>query len=123
PGYLVWASGDYPAASHGLYACHGWAFRRLHAADLLQAAKRRQMWASPSAWAIIEPKEEELWLPLFVTTPEDASRAARALTDLAVERNARSLAAMIPRIDWLEESLAAEHFAIQHPNYIYEKPL
>jgi hypothetical protein len=31
--------------------------------------------------------------------------------------------ALIPRIDWLEEALSAEHFQILHPNHIYEKPL
>lgn len=123
PAYLMWSSGDYPAASHGLFACEGWAFRQLQASDLVRSARRRQLWASPSAWAVIEPDDDSLWLPLFLTTPEDAGRAARALTDLARERTATAVTAMIPRIRWLEAALAVEHFEIQHPNYIYEKPL
>jgi ribosomal protein S18 acetylase RimI-like enzyme len=123
PAYLVWASGDYPGASHGLYASDGWAFRQLQAADLARSARRRQLWSSPSAWAVIEPDEDRLWLPLFLTTPEDARRGARALTDLGREHNAGTVTAMIPRIKWLEEALIAEHFEIQHPNYVYEKPL
>jgi hypothetical protein len=123
PAYLVWASGDYPGASHGLYACEGWAFRQLQAADLAGSARRRQLWSSPSAWAVIEPDEDRLWLPLFLTTPEDARRGARALTDLGREHNAATVTAMIPRIDWLEEALTAEHFEIQHPNFVYEKAL
>jgi ribosomal protein S18 acetylase RimI-like enzyme len=123
PAYLVWSSGDYPAASHGLYACEGWAFRRLHAADLVRSARHRQLWASPSAWVVIEPDEDQLWLPFLLTTAEDATRAARSLTDLAVERTVKSMRALIPRIDWLEEALSAEHFQILHPNHIYEKPL
>lgn len=123
PGYMVWSSGDYPAASHGLYAADEWAFRRLQAADLLAAARRRQLWTSPSAWAIIEPGDGELWLPLFITTPEDAHRAARALTDLGHEMGAETISAMIPMLDWLGDALAAEHFVVQHPNYVYEKPL
>lgn len=123
PAYLVWSSGDYPSASHGLYACEGWAFRQLQAADLVRSARRRQLWSSPSAWAVIEPDEDRLWLPLFLTTPEDAGRGARALTDLAQERKAAMMTAMIPRIEWLEQALTAEHFEIQHPNYIYEKAL
>lgn len=123
PAYLVWSSGDYPAASHGLYACDGWAFRRLQAADLVRSARHRQLWSSPSAWVVIEPDERALWLPFFLTTPEDATRATRALTDLAAEQNVRSMRALIPRIDWLEAAFAAEHFQILHPNHIYQKPL
>lgn len=123
PAYLVWASGDYPGASHGLYASDGWAFRQLQATDLARSARRRQLWSSPSAWAVIEPDEDRLWLPLFLTTPEDARRGARALTDLGREHNSGTVTAMIPRIDWLEEALTAEHFEIQHPNYVYEKAL
>lgn len=123
PAYLVWASGDYPGASHGLYASDGWAFRQLQATDLARSARRRQLWSSPSAWAVIEPDEDRLWLPLFLTTTEDAKRGARALTDLGREHNAGTVTAMIPRIDWLEEALTAEHFKIQHPNYVYEKAL
>lgn len=123
PAYLVWASGDYPGASHGLYACEGWAFRQLQAADLARSARRRQLWSSPSAWVVIEPVEDRLWLPLFLTTPEDARRGTRALTDLGREHNAVTVTAMIPRIVWLEEALTAEHFEIEHPNYVYEKAL
>jgi ribosomal protein S18 acetylase RimI-like enzyme len=123
PAYLVWASGDYPAASHGLYAAEGWAFRRLQAGDLVRAGKLRQLWSSPSAWAVVAADQEGLWLPLFVTTPDDASRAARALVDLGKEQARTRIAAMIPRIDWLMEALQAEHFTITHPNHIYEKPL
>ncbi|HUO45919.1 MAG TPA: GNAT family N-acetyltransferase [Acidimicrobiia bacterium] len=123
PAYLVWSSGDLPAASHGLYASDGWAFRRLQANDLLQAAKRRQLWTSPSAWAIIEPDEGELWLPLFVTTPEDASRGARALTDLGHEQGVEVVSTLVPMIDWLEDALVGEHFSLLHPNHIYEKAL
>ncbi len=123
PAYLVWASGDYPLASHGLYAAIGWAFRRLQFADLQQAARARQLWASPSAWAIVEPDDQSMWVPLFVTTPEDAPRAVRALVDLGHEHRTGSIAGLVPALDWLEDALSAEHFAFQHPSHIYEKPL
>ena len=64
-----------------------------------------------------------MWVPLFVTTLEDADRAAIALVDLAQEREAKLLKVMIPRVDWLEEALQRRGFAMEHPNLIYEKAL
>jgi hypothetical protein len=72
---------------------------------------------------MVEVEDRELWVPLFVTTSDDAQRAVRALVDLAVEHEATRLAAMVPRVLWLEEALAAQHVAPIHPNLIYEKAL
>lgn len=123
PAYLVWSSGDFPQASHSLFAVEGWSFRRLAASDLLLAAKARKLWVSPSAWAIVEPEDQELWVPLFVTTPEDAARAVRSLVDLGHEQQAASISGLVPELDWLHDALVAEHFELIHPNYVYEKPL
>ena len=123
PAYLVWSTGDLARVAHQLYAAEGWAFRRLRPADLTAAAKARRLWTSPSAWVMTEEEEDEIWVPLFVTTLEDADRAALALVDLAEERSAQQLRVMVPRVDWLEEALERQRFQIVHPNLIYEKAL
>jgi ribosomal protein S18 acetylase RimI-like enzyme len=123
PAYLVWSTGDQARVGHQLYAAEGWSFRRLRPSDLVAAAKARRLWTSPSAWVITEEEDEEMWVPLFITTLEDADRAAIALVDLAQERAARRLQVMTPRVDWLEEALLRHRFQLAHPNLIYEKAL
>lgn len=123
PAYLVWSTGDHARVGHQLYAYEGWSFRRLRTADLVAAAKARNLWTSPSAWVVLDEEDGEIWVSLLVTTIEDADRAVSALIDLAQERGAVRLAVMIPRIDWLEEALGRQRFEMLHPNFIYEKPL
>ena len=124
PAFLTWSAGDLNRAAHGLYGASFWAFRRLTLADLTSAARVRQFWASPSGWCVSEPIEEgELWIPLFLTTADDADRAVRALVDLADETGATALRAMVPRVGWLEEAMAAEHVEIAHPTFLYEKAI
>jgi ribosomal protein S18 acetylase RimI-like enzyme len=123
PAYLVWSTGDLARVGHQMFAADGWAFRRLGPADLVAAAKARRLWTSPSAWVITEEEEGEMWVPLLVTTLEDADRAAIALLDLAQEREATLLQVMIPRVDWLEEALQRRRFEMKHSNLIYEKAL
>ena len=123
PAYLVWSTGDQARVGHQLYAAEGWSFRRLRPGDLVAAAKARRLWTSPSAWVITEETDEEMWVPLFITTLEDADRAALALVDLAQERTVRRLQVMTPRVDWLEEALQRHRFEMAHPNLIYEKAL
>ena len=123
PAYLVWSTGDLARTGHQMFAADGWAFRRLWPADLVAAAKARRLWTSPSAWVITEEEDGDMWVPLLVTTLEDADRAAIALVDLAQEREAKLLKVMIPRVDWLEEALQRRGFATEHPNLIYEKAL
>ena len=123
PAYLVWSTGDQARVAHQLFPAKGWAFRRLRPADLVTAAKARRLWTSPSAWVVTEEDNDEIWVPLFITTIEDADRAAIALVDLARERDAGLLRVMVPRVDWLEEALARHRFQVAHPNFIYEKAL
>jgi GNAT superfamily N-acetyltransferase len=123
PAYLVWSTGDLARVGHQLYAAEGWSFRRLRPTDLVAAAKARQLWTSPSAWVVTEEEDGEIWVPLLVTTLEDADRAALALIDLAQERDASKLQVMTPRVDWLEEALQRHRFEMNHPNLIYEKAL
>ncbi len=123
PAYLVWSTGDQARVAHQLFPADGWSFRRLRPGDLVAAAKARRLWTSPSAWVVTEEEAEEMWIPLFVTTLEDADRAAIALVDLAQERAAGLLRVMIPRVDWLEEALQRHGFQLAHPNLIYEKAL
>lgn len=123
PAYLVWSTGDLARVGHQLYPADGWSFRRLRPADLVAAAKARQLWTSPAAWVVTEEEDRDIWVPLLVTTLEDADRAALALVDLAQERAATRLQVMIPRVDWLEEALQRHRFEMTHPNLIYEKAL
>ena len=123
PAYLVWSTGDQARVAHQLFPADGWSFRRLRPPDLVAAAKARRLWTSPSAWVVTEEEDDEIWVPLFITTIEDADRAAVALVDLAQERAAGLLRVMIPRVDWLEEALQRHGFQLAHPNFIYEKAL
>jgi ribosomal protein S18 acetylase RimI-like enzyme len=123
PAYLVWSTGDQARVAHQLFPAEGWSFRRLRPTDLVAAAKARRLWTSPSAWVVTEEDDDEMWVPLFITTIEDADRAAVALVDLAEERGAGLLRVMIPRVDWLEEALERHQFQLAHPNLIYEKAL
>jgi hypothetical protein len=123
PAYMVWSTGDQARVGHGLYPSEGWAFRRLRALDVAAAARNRQLWTCPSGWVVTEESEDEMWVPLFITTGEDADRAVRALVDLAGERSARRLEVMVPRVPWLEAALAAEQMELAHPNLIFEKAL
>ena len=123
PAYLVWSTGDMARVGHQLFAADGWSFRRLWPRDLVAAAKARRLWTSPSAWVVTEEEDEAMWVPVFVTTIEDADRAALALVDLAQERAAKLVQVMIPRVDWLEEALQRSRFEMKHPNLIYEKAL
>jgi ribosomal protein S18 acetylase RimI-like enzyme len=123
PAYLVWSTGDQARVAHQLFPADGWSFRRLRPADLVAAAKARRLWTSPSAWVVTEEEDDEMWVPLFITTIEDADRAAVALVDLAQERAAGLVRVMIPRVDWLEEALQRHQFQLAHPNLIYEKAL
>jgi GNAT superfamily N-acetyltransferase len=123
PAYLVWSTGDQARVGHQLFPADGWSFRRLRPGDLVAAAKARRLWTSPSAWVVTEEEDTEMWIALFITTIEDADRAAVALVDLAQEREAGLLRVMIPRVDWLEEALQRQGFHLVHPNFIYEKAL
>lgn len=123
PAYMVWATGDLNRAGHGLYASEGWSFRRLQLDDLEQAARQRHFWTSPSGWAVAAQGDENLWVSLFLTTPDEADWAARALVDLAEEMRAGWMGVMVPRIAWLEAALAVEHLELNYPNIVYEKPL
>jgi len=123
PAFMVWSTQDLVNTAHGLYAAEGWAFRRLLSGDVAGAARARQLWTCPAGWAITEERDGEVWVPLLVTTPDDAERAARALVDLTVEHGATRLAAMVPRVPWLEEALANQHLTPKHPNHIYERAL
>ncbi|MGI8516908.1 MAG: GNAT family N-acetyltransferase [Acidimicrobiia bacterium] len=48
PAFVVFSSGGLARSAHGLFASDGWNFRRLHHADLISAARRRQLWTCPS---------------------------------------------------------------------------
>jgi GNAT superfamily N-acetyltransferase len=122
PAFMVWSSGDLNRAGHGLYANKGWAFRRLTLDDLVLAARKRRLWASPAAWAIAE-EDHGLWVSALLTTPDDAERAVRALVDLAEERAVEWMGVMVPRVAWLEVALAAEHVVLNYPNIVYEKAI
>lgn len=123
PAYVVWSTQDLVTVAHGLYAFDWWAFRRLTSRDVAAAAKARRLWTCPSGWAITGEDENEMFVPLLVTTPDDADRAAQALVDLAIEHRVTRLMVMVPRVPWLEVALANEHVVPSHPNYIYEKAL
>ncbi|MGQ0849412.1 MAG: GNAT family N-acetyltransferase [Actinomycetota bacterium] len=121
PGFMVWSVGSLARTGHGLYGADGWSFRRLTAADLVEAARQRSLWTCPSGWAVVDEDHHELWVSLLITTPDDAHRAVRALIDLAEEKGATRLMAMIPRVGWLETALIEERMELRHPHFVYEK--
>lgn len=123
PAYMVWSTQGLVNVAHGLYASDWWAFRRLTSRDVATAAKARVLWTCPSGWAITKEEEGEMFVPLLVTTPDDADRATQALVDLAIEHRVPRLAVMVPRVPWLEVALNREHIVPSHPNFIYEKAL
>ncbi|CAN5216081.1 hypothetical protein BH18ACT5_BH18ACT5_07580 [soil metagenome] len=123
PAFVVFQSGELARAGHGLYAPKGWDFRRLHHADLVKAARHRQLWTSPSGWAVTTQDESQLWIGVLVTTAEDARAAVRALVDLAAENRIEVIEMMVPRVPWLEEALVAEHIELGHSNLVYELPI
>jgi ribosomal protein S18 acetylase RimI-like enzyme len=123
PAFIVFSSGELARVSHGLYAFEGWDFRRLSHTDLANAARRRELWTSPSGWAMTRFEDQELWVNLVVTNPSDAPAALRALVDLAHEHNVTAMHLMIPRIGWLEDALAGEHVELSHANVVYERAL
>jgi ribosomal protein S18 acetylase RimI-like enzyme len=119
--FMVWSLGDLARTAHGLFGAEGWSFRKLMLADLTKAASIRHLWICPSGWAIASEDEDALWVSLLVTTPDDADRAIRALTDLALETGKQWLDLMIPRIGWLDDALMRGHLELKHPNVVYEK--
>ncbi|CAN5721633.1 MAG: GNAT family N-acetyltransferase [Acidimicrobiia bacterium] len=123
PAFVVFSSGGLARSAHGLFASDGWNFRRLHHADLVSAARRRQLWTCPSGWVAIRPSEERMWVSLLVTSAEDSRGAIRALVDLGEEHGVESMELIVPRIGWLEEALASEWVMLAYPNVVYERPL
>jgi len=123
PAFAVFSHGELARAGHGLYAPGGWSMRSLHYGDVVAAARRRQLWTSPSGWIVARLAEGEAWIDLLLTNSEDAAAATRALVDLAEEQRLQSLELLVPRIGWLEEALAAEHVELGHANIVYERTL
>jgi ribosomal protein S18 acetylase RimI-like enzyme len=105
---------------HGAEANGG---RRLGLEDLVRSARRRSLWTAPSGWAIATQDDQDLWVSLLLTTPDEADRAVRALTDLAEEMTVEWMGVLVSRVPWLEQALAAEHLALNYPNVVYEKTI
>jgi ribosomal protein S18 acetylase RimI-like enzyme len=123
PAFIVFSSGNLARSGHGLFAPEGWDMRRLRPADLIGAARRRQLWTAPSGWTVTVDTEEGMWVGVLVTTPDDATHAVRGLIDLAEERHVKAIEMVVPRLEWLEDALVAEHLQLDHANTVYEKTL
>lgn len=123
PAFVVFSHGELARRSHGLYAVGGWALRTLGYEDLVGAARRRQLWSSPSGWAVAEVEGGEAWVDLLVTTPDDAATATRALIDLAEEQQWKSMELIVPRLGWLEAALKAEHIQLGHATVAFQLAL
>ena len=123
PAYMVWTTGESNRSAHGLYPQEGWSFCRLGLENLVRSARQRNLWTAPSGWAIASQTNQDLWVSLLLTTPDEADRAVRALTDLAEEMAVEWMGVLVSRVPWLEEALMAEHLMLNYPNLVYEKTI
>jgi GNAT superfamily N-acetyltransferase len=97
---VSWSSSPLSREVRGLFAVR-WTWRRLSLDDLRAAAAGDALWTAAGGWAIAAVDEEALEVGWCDTTAEGAPDFARALVDLADDRGATEVHAMVPDVAWL----------------------
>lgn len=109
PAFVAWASSPICREVRGLFATH-WSWRRLTPEDLNDAAARGALWMAASGWAIAEMGREAFEVGWCETTPDTAQDMARALVDLAGDRGAATVQAMVVATDWMCDAFAVSGY-------------
>lgn len=84
PAWLAWSSGSLGRAARGLFS-NTWWWRTVTEDDLLEAARQRQFWSSPSGWAIARQTKGMFVVSWIEANEDDAARMVRAIVDRAVD--------------------------------------
>jgi GNAT superfamily N-acetyltransferase len=121
PAYSSWAVGPLGRAARGLFGVQ-WAFRRLTASDLGEAATNDALWEIGAGWAMASRGESGVEVAWLETRPEDAGDLIRALVDLATSTGVESLRVWLPTTDWLVREARRERFEI-HPMAVHAREL
>lgn len=100
PAFVAWVSSSICRTVRGLFATH-WSWRRLTPQDLEEAATRGALWMAAGGWAIGEMGPEAFEVGWCETTRDTAQDMARAFVDLAEDRNAAAVQAMVVATDWM----------------------
>ena len=119
PAFMAWSTSELARAGRGLTA-NAWQWRTLVVEDLVEAARSRELYESPSGWAIIAHQGDHMQVPWFMGTPDDTARLVRAILDRAIETNAEHLAIWAPVTD--EVTYALERIGCRmHPSAVWER--
>ena len=105
PAFVAWASSPLCRQVRGLFSTH-WSWRRLTPEDLREAAARGALWMAAGGWAIAEMGPKTFEIGWCETRPDTARDMARALVDLAADKEATTVQAMVVATDWMRDAFA-----------------
>jgi len=104
PALLSWAGGRLEHEARGLLLI-GWQWRKLRLEDLVEAARRRELWEGRPGWAVAGVEDDTFRVSWVSTTAEDAKAMVRALIDQAAAAGVERIEAIVPDVDWLRRPL------------------
>ena len=109
PAFVSWASSEAARSVRGLFA-RRWVWRRLTEDDIGTAAAADSLWTAAENWIIAEETDDVLDVIWCDASPDRAADVARAVVDLAVERGAGDVRAMVPATPPLRDAFARAGF-------------
>lgn len=95
PAWLAWSSGELGRAARGLFS-NTWWWRGLTEDDLLEAARKRRFWSSPSGWALARETKNIFVVSWIEATDDDTTRLLRAIVDRAVDLGVAEIQITLP---------------------------
>lgn len=109
PAWLAWSSGDLNRAARGLFS-NTWWWRAITEDDLVAAAKARQLWSSPSGWAIAKKTKGSFVVRWIEATEDDVTRLVRAIVDKAVDLGVEQIQLTVPATESIRLALGRYGF-------------
>ncbi|NIA25966.1 MAG: GNAT family N-acetyltransferase [Gammaproteobacteria bacterium] len=124
PAYLAWSVGSMAVVSHG-FITEQWTWRRMHARDLVAAARRRALWVCPAGWLIGEvddDRSDTFRVSWVMAAPDDVYRLLRAAIDRASE-TAERIVFLLPKATWTDQAARRAGLDVGHQLLVYERPI
>lgn len=110
PAWIAWSTSALSRAGRNLYP-RGWLMRRMTRGDLEEAVAAKRLLHGPSGWIVAEQEDDNtMFVPLLITSDDDAYRMVRAVVDRADRKGYERLRMLVPSVDWMNEAVARAGF-------------
>jgi ribosomal protein S18 acetylase RimI-like enzyme len=114
PAWVAWSSSELSRVGRNLYP-REWLMRRMTRQDLEEAVAHRQLLHGPSGWIVAEDEDdgESMFVPLVVSTEDDAYRLVKAMVDRADRNEYPRIRCLVPAVGWMTDALTRAGFGIK----------